>query len=436
MVKALHAAGIEVILDVVYNHTCEGSEAGPTYSFKGIDNSTYYMIIPGTPPSYANYSGCGNTLHTANRAVRQLIVDSLRYWATEMRVDGFRFDLASVFTRSSDGSMNLTDPPIFAQIAGDPALADVRLIAEPWDAGGGFLLGKRFPGTQWFQWNAQYRDTLQKFVRGDSGLVGDLMSRLYGSSDLFPDDRLNALRPFQSVNYAASHDGFTLYDLVSYNRKHNEANGHDNTDGAHEYTWNSGTEGDSQLTPEILRLRKQQVKNFFCLLMLSNGTPMFRMGDEFLQTQGGNNNPFKIDGKTTWLDWNRLEDHRDVYRFVKHMIAFRKSHPSISRPEFWREDIEWLGPDGPVDWGPNSRSLAYCLNGKRENDQDLYVMINGDDAPRRFRIQKQNVPGWTLAIDTGARSPHDILAEGNPVLVSAESLQVQPRSIVVLVSKT
>ncbi len=261
MIQTLHAAGIEVILDVVFNHTCEGDATGPMYSFKGIDNSTYYITSDNPLAPYANFSGCGNTLRTASHAVRWLIVDSLRYWATEMHVDGFRFDLASIFTRSENGSVNLDNPPIIAEIASDPALADARLIAEPWDAGGTFLLGRPFPGTLWMQWNARYREALQRFVRGDKGLVGELMTRLYGSSDLFPDDRQNACRPCQSVNYITSHDGFTLYDLVAYSRKHNEANGLQNADGANDFSDNCGTEGDGSITANVMLLRKQQVKN-------------------------------------------------------------------------------------------------------------------------------------------------------------------------------
>ena len=433
MVQALHAAGIEVILDVVFNHTCEGDANGPTYSFKGIDNSTYYLIGENSPNPYRNFSGCGNTLHTSNVAVRRLIIDSLRYWATEMHVDGFRFDLASVFTRNSDGSINLDDPPIFAEIAGDPALADVRLIAEPWDAGGTFLLGRRFPGTLWMQWNAHYRDTLQRFIRGDAGLVGDLMTRLYGSSDLFADDHANALRPYQSVNYVTSHDGFTLYDLVSYNRRHNETNGHDNADGADDFSHNCGVEGDDDVSAEVLRLRKQQVKNFVCLLMLSNGTPMFRMGDEFLQTQGGNNNPYNQDNETSWLDWRRLEKHRDVFRFFKEMIAFRKMHPSISRSHFWRDDVNWYGPDGPVDLSSASQTLAFSLSGEAVNDNNLSVLINGSQLSVTFRLRLGFSAAWHKMIDTAAESPRDILGDGRAGDAVTDSLEVTPRSVVVLV---
>ncbi|MFO1045838.1 MAG: isoamylase [Planctomycetaceae bacterium] len=432
MVQALHAAGIEVILDVVFNHTCEGDANGPTYSFKGIDNSTYYLVAGHSPNPYLNFSGCGNTLHTSNVAVRRLIIDSLRYWATEMHVDGFRFDLASVFTRNSDGSINLDDPAIFAEIAGDPALADVRLVAEPWDAEGTFLLGRRFPGTLWMQWNAHYRDTLQRFVRGDAGLVGNLMTALYGSSDLFPDDRANALRPYQSVNYITSHDGFTLYDLVSYSHRHNEANGHNNTDGTTDLSDNCGVEGDANVSADVLRLRKQQVKAFFCLLMLSNGTPMFRMGDEFLHTQGGNNNPYNQDNETSWLDWRRLEEHQDVFRFFKEMIAFRKAHPSISRSHFWRDDVHWFGPDGPVEFYSVSQALAFSLCGESDNDANLSALINGSDRPVTFRLQRGSSTVWHKMIDTAAESPRDILSGDRVGDIVMGTLEIAPHSVVVL----
>lgn len=432
MVQALHAAGIEVIIDVVFNHTCEGDAHGPTYSFKGIDNSTYYLTHEDSGNPYLNFSGCGNTLHTSKVAVRRLIIDSLRYWATEMHVDGFRFDLASVFTRNSDGSVNLDDPPIFAEIAGDPALADVRLIAEPWDAGGTFLLGRQFPGSLWMQWNSHYRDTLQRFVRGDAGLVGELMSRLYGSSDLFPDDQANALRPYQSVNYIASHDGFTLYDLVSYNRRHNEANGHENADGANEFSHNYGVEGDANVSAEILRMRKQQVRNFFCLLMLSNGTPMFRMGDEFLHTQGGNNNPYNQNNETSWLDWRRLPEYADVFRFFKEMIAFRKSHPSISRSYFWRDDVHWFGPDGPVDLSSASHTLAFHLSEASANGDDFYVLINASNEPVSFRVLRGSPGNWRKFIDTSAESPLAISKSGIDGDSVGDIIEIAPHSVVVL----
>lgn len=432
MVQALHTAGIEVILDVVYNHTCEGDVHGPTYSFKGIDARTYYLVSENTSNPYSNFSGCGNTLHTSNVAVRRLIIDSLRYWATEMQIDGFRFDLASIFTRNSDGSVNLEDPPLFGEIAGDPALTNVRLIAEPWDAGGTFQLGRQFPGTLWLQWNCHYRDTLQRFVRGDTGLVGNLMTVLYGSCDLFPDDPAFALRPYQSVNYITSHDGFTLYDLVSYGRRHNEANGHHNTDGSNDFSGNCGAEGDTDASAEILQLRKQLVKNFVCLLMLSNGTPMFRMGDEFLHSQGGNNNPYNQDNETSWLDWSRLEAHRDVFRFFKEMVAFRKRHPAISRSHFWRNDVRWYGPDGPVDLSSASQTLAFSLSDKSGDDSSLFILINGSPQPVTFRLPPEVSSMWQKIIDTSAESPRDIVTGDTSIDAVTDSVDVAPRSVVVL----
>lgn len=281
MVKALHAAGIEVILDVVYNHTAESDHLGPVYSFKGIDNSSFYLLNHGGDIPYANYSGTGNTLNCADPFIRNLILDSLRYWVTEMHVDGFRFDLASILTRSEDGSINWGDPPLLSAIRTDPVLSRARLIAEPWDAGGAYQLGTSFPGMFWHQWNGRFRDDIRRFVRGDLGFVAPVMRRLYGSDDLFPDRIEEARRPFYSINYVIAHDGFTLYDLVSYNERRNEANGHQNRDGTSEnYSWNCGFEGDEGVPAEVIKLRKRQAKNLFSLLMLSNGIPMFAAGDE------------------------------------------------------------------------------------------------------------------------------------------------------------
>jgi glycogen operon protein len=432
MVKALHAAGIEVILDVVYNHTCEGNHLGPTYCYRGIDSSTYYMTAADPAAPYANYSGTGNTLHTANRAVRRMILDSLRYWTEEMHVDGFRFDLASVFSRRSDGTINLEDPPIFGQIAADPDLADVRLIAEPWDAGGAYQLGPKFPGTRWMQWNSRYRDAVQRFVRGDAGLVAELMTRLYGSSDLFPDDRPHAYRPYQSVNYVTSHDGFTLYDMVSYNAKRNWANGHDNQDGTGDFSWNCGCEGDADVPPRVRRLRKRQVKNFCCLLLLSNGTPMFRMGDEFMHTQNGNNNPYNQDNETGWLDWSRLEGNRDVFRFFKMMIAFRKAHPSLGGSRFWRDDVRWYGTGRQVDMSDGSRTLAMCVRGASQGGPDIYVMINASTESLVFGIHEGGVGQWNRVVDTARPSPDDFAETGGESRVESDRYTVSDRSVVLL----
>ena len=432
MVDALHDAGIEVILDVVYNHTCEGDHRGPTYSFKGIDNSTYYLVNGDSRAPYSNFSGTGNTLRTAHHAVRRLILDSLRHWVTEMGADGFRFDLASIFTRTSDGRINPDDSPIFGQIASDPALAETRMIAEPWDAAGAYQLGRAFPGIQWHQWNSRYRDTLQRFVRGDRGMTPELMTRLYGSTDLFPDDRMHAFRPFQSINYVTSHDGFTLYDLVSFNHKHNEANGHGNSDGHDDYRWNCGWEGDEDVPDEVLRLRKQQARNFFCLLMLSNGTPMFRMGDEFLQSQSGNNNPYNQDNETTWLNWDRLSEQQDMFCFVRDMIAFRKTHPSICRSRFWRDDVSWFGPAGPVDMSEASQTLAFFLRRLSADEEDIYTMINSSDGRVRFDIRVSGATNWSCRIDTSVNDHNGVERVAAPLKLSDEYFDVQPRSVLVL----
>lgn len=432
MVDALHAAGIEVILDVVYNHTCEGDHSGPTYSYKGIDNGTYYVAAGEGDGSYANFSGTGNTLRTSHRIVQQLILDSLRYWVQEMGVDGFRFDLASIFTRSSNGIINVDDPPVFAQIANDPVLKGVRLIAEPWDAGGAYQLGRAFPGIHWQQWNGRFRDTMQRFVRGDSGVIRDLMTRLYGSDDLFPDNVLNSFRPFQSINYVTSHDGLTLYDLVSYNQKRNAANGHNNTDGHDDLSWNCGQEGDDDVSDEVIQLRKQQVRNFFCLLMLSNGTPMFRMGDEFLHTQHGNSNPYNQDNETSWLNWDLVRKNDDIFQFVCQMIAFRKSHPSLARSHYWRDDIQWFGPQGAVEMSDASRTLAFLLLKESKEDEDLYVMMNSSAEAVKFEICGSQQTNWQRTIDT-ADVEAVFVSPGIASLRPDERFHtVQPRSFVVL----
>jgi isoamylase len=453
MLKALHEAGIEVILDVVYNHTGEGNESGPVYSFKGIDNSTYYMASDDPQRPYADFTGTGNTLHCANSTVRQLVINSLQYWAREMHVDGFRFDLASVFSRKTDGSINLEDPPIFGDIASDNDLARVRMIAEPWEgnlASPNYELGlspvhtnpsgegccpmcgqhqcecpkvtaalqRGFPGIGWRQWNDKFRTTVRHFVKGDPGCVSDLMTRMYGSADVFPDSLQEACRPYQSLNYVSAHDGLTLYDLVSYNSPD---------------SWNCGDrDGEATSGAAVMRLREKQVKNFLCLLLLSNGTPIFRAGDEFLQTQYGDGNPYNVDGPSTWLDWSRLQAHKDVFRFFQRMIAFRKSHPSLGRSVFWRDDVKWYGVSGQVDWSEASHSLAYCLHGASANDSDLYVMINAYWEPLSFTIQEGEPGDWKRIVDTSEDSPSDFADAGTASPLSSLFYTVAPRSVVVL----
>ena len=430
MVKAFHQAGIGIVLDVVYNHTCEGDHRGPIYSYKGFDSASYYMITSDPANPYANYSGTGNTLNFGRGHVRKMVMDSLRYWKREMHIDGFRFDLASVFSRNEDGSLNWGHAPIFAEIAGDPELGRLRLIAEPWDTGA-YQLGRGFPGITWLQWNGRFRDDVRRFVKGDPGLVPDLMRRIYGSDDLFPDDRSNAYHAYQSVNYVTSHDGFTLYDLVSYNQKRNWANGHNNQDGMDaNHSWNCGYEGDEGAPGDVLALRRKQVKNFFCLLMLSNGIPMFRAGDEFLNTQFGNNNPYNQDNETGWLDWSQLQTNQDIFRFCKNMIAFRKNHPSLSRSRFWREDVNWYGTGGRADLSYDSHTLVFCLHGASQDDDDIYVMINAYWEELEFQIQEGMSQEWKRIVDTALPSPQDFSKRGEPL--ERSSYTVAPRSIVVL----
>ena len=430
MVKAFHEAGIGIVLDVVYNHTCEGDHRGSIYSYKGLGSESYYMMTSDPENPYANYSGTGNTLNFGKDHVRKMVMDSLRYWKKEMHIDGFRFDLASVFSRNADGSLNWGHAPIFAEIAGDQELGPLRLIAEPWDTGA-YQLGRGFPGITWLQWNGRYRDDVRRFVKGDAGIVPDLMRRIYGSDDFFPDNRDDAYHAYQSVNYVTSHDGFTLYDLVSYNEKHNWANGQNNQDGMNDnYSWNCGYEGDAGAPAEVLALRRKQVKNFFCLLMLSNGTPMFRAGDEFLNTQFGNNNPYNQDNITGWLDWSRLQSNQDIYRFFKSMIAFRKSHPTLSRSRFWRDDVAWYGTGAAADLSPDSHSLAFCLHGASQNDRDIYVMINAYGEDLEFRIQEGTAPEWSRIVDTALPTPNDFSSSNDPLITP--SYLVAARSVVVL----
>jgi isoamylase len=430
MVKAFHLADIGVVLDVVYNHTCEGDRRGPIYSYKGIDAPGYYMLSSDPANPYANYSGTGNTLNFSQGHVRKIVIDSLRYWKQEMHIDGFRFDLASVFGRNADGSLNWVHAPIFSEIAGDPELSRVRLIAEPWDTGA-YQLGRGFPGVTWLQWNGRFRDDIRRFVKSDPGMIPDLMRRIYGSDDLFPDTRADAYHAYQSVNYITSHDGFTLYDLVSYDRKRNFANGHQNQDGTDDnYSWNCGHEGDDAVPPAVLALRRKQVKNFCCLLFLSNGTPMFRAGDEFLNTQFGNNNPYNQDNETSWLDWNQLQANEEIFRFFKNMIAFRKAHPTLSRSRFWREDVAWYGVGPLVDLSHDSRSLAFCLHGISQGDDDIYVMINAYWEALEFEVQEGTAREWRRIVDTALASPDDFSESGRPLAQS--KCVVAPRSIVVL----
>src|SRR5208282_3603675 len=430
MVKALHEADIGVVLDVVYNHTCEGDHRGPIYSFKGFDSAGYYMLSSDPASPYANYSGTGNTLNFSQPHVRKMVMDSLRYWKREMHIDGFRFDLASVFSRNADGSLNWGEAPIFSQISADPELSRLHLIAEPWDTGA-YQLGRGFPGLTWLQWNGRYRDDIRRFVKSDPAMVADLMRRLYGSDDLFPVSRADAYHAYQRLNFVTFHYCFTPYDLVFYDSKQNLKNGNNNQDGTDDnLSWNCGNEGDEGAAAEVLELRRKQIKNFCCLLFLSNGTPMLRAGDEFMNTQFGNNNPYNQDNETGWLDWNQLRANADIFRFFQGMIAFRKNHPALGRSRFWREDISWYGAGRTVDLSHDSHSLAFCLHGASQGDDDIYAMINAYWEEVKFQVQEGIPSEWKRIVDTALPSPNDFSVSGVPL--QRMDYAVGPRSVVVL----
>jgi len=435
MVKALHRAGIEVILDVVFNHTDEGNELGPTHSFRGIDNRSFYMLDPANPAVYLNYAGVGNTFNANHPIAQKFIVDCLRYWVEEMHVDGFRFDEGSILSRGEDGAP-LSHPPVIWQIELDDALADSTMIAEAWDAAGLYQVG-HFPGDRWAEWNGRYRDDIRRFVKGDPGMTDDVASRLGGSADIY---QARGQTPENSINFVTAHDGFTLNDLVSYNEKHNEANGEGNRDGiAENLSWNCGVEGLSR-DPAVERLRVRQIKNFFTILMLSRGVPMMLAGDEVRRTQGGNNNPYNQDNATSWMDWSLLDANKEVLRFFQRMTAFRKAHSTLSRPAFYggttpggRADITWhgteLGRPGFTD--PESRVLACTIAGTAEIP-DLHVMMNMFWETLAFETPQSPPRIWYRAIDTSLPSPEDFLNQGVRTKVTETSYSVGARSIVVL----
>jgi glycogen operon protein len=444
MVRAFHTAGIEVILDVVFNHTGEGDDRGRTYSFRGLDNELYYLLGPGG--KYLNFSGCGNTVNCNHPIVRDSILNCLRFWIGEMHVDGLRFDLASVFGRDRKGNV-IVDPPIVEMISEDGLLRDTKLIAEPWDAAGLYQVGS-FPGTggRWSEWNGRYRDDVRRFWRGDPGMSGALATRICGSSDLY---ERSGRSPKHSLNFITCHDGFTLWDLVSYNQKHNDANGEANRDGMDEnFSWNCGAEGSTQ-DADILRLRKRQAKNLLTTLMISQGVPMILGGDEFLRTQKGNNNAWCQDNEVSWVDWRLKDANADFFRFTTMLIELRRRHPVLRRREFLRgsgrdnslrADIVWHGvePFNP-DFTPGSRTLAFCLDGKetcREPDRDFYVACNAWIDPVAFRVPRApNGQPWRRAIDTSFLSPLDILGlDEGPVVDHDVLYQVAPHSLIVLVS--
>jgi isoamylase len=435
MVKALHRAGIEVILDVVYNHTAEGDHRGPTFCFKGLQNDRYY-ILEKEGSAYADYTGCGNTLNANQSIVRRLILDSLRYWVGEMHVDGFRFDLASILSRDETGQP-LRNPPVLWDIETDPVLAGTKLIAEAWDAAGLYQVGA-FGGESWKEWNGKFRDDVRGFLKGDNGTVSRMATRLLGSPDLYGQEERE---PEQSINFLTCHDGFTLNDLVSFNEKHNEANGEENRDGANDnLSWNCGVEGFSK-DPEIERLRNRQVKNFLAVTLLAVGAPMLLMGDEVRRTQGGNNNAYCQDNEVSWFDWSLIGKHPDVHRFVKRLLSFRLRRDAVEEEGLTlnellrRGQVQWHGVKlHQPDWGDHSHSLACTLKSIKGRFL-VHLILNPYWEALEFELPPAGEsPGsaWHRWVDTSLDSPDDIHGLGGAPALADAHYRVQPRSVVAL----
>jgi isoamylase len=436
MVKALHRAGIEVILDVVFNHTTEGGDDGPTLCYRGLANDFYY-ILDKDKSRYADYTGCGNTLNANQPIVRRLIQDSLRYWVTQMHVDGFRFDLASILSRDEAGHP-LPNPPILWDIESDPVLAGTKLIAEAWDAAGLYQVGS-FVGDTWQEWNGRFRDDVRRFLKGDKGTVSAIASRLLGSPDIYGHEEREAE---QSINFITCHDGFTLNDLVSYNQKHNEENGEDNRDGSNDnLSWNCGAEGPTD-NPAIEALRNRQVKNFFALELLAAGTPMLLMGDEVRRSQRGNNNAYCQDNEISWFDWSLLERHADILRFVQQLNAFRQRRDVVAEQGRFslnellrRAQMSWHGVAlNRPDWSEDSHALAFTLRSLHARFL-LHSMFNAYWEPLTFElppVPAEHRQAWRRCIDTALLSPDDINVWEHAPLVEQATYIVQPRSVVLL----
>lgn len=439
MVKALHRAGIEVILDVVFNHTAEGSQEGPTLSFKGLDNQAYYMLEP-SPTQYSNYSGCGNTLKANHPMVVRMIVDSLHYWASEMHVDGFRFDLASVLSRDQMGQPS-PHPPVLWAIETDPVLVGTKVIAEAWDAAGLYQVGGWFIGAadRFAEWNGPFRDDIRRFIKGDDNSINQVAARILGSPDLYPHiDH----EPSRSINFITCHDGFTLNDLVSYDQKHNEANGEENQDGAScNYSWNCGIEGETD-APDIEALRLRQIKNFYTMLLCSQGTPMLLMGDEIRRTQKGNNNAYCQDNELNWFDWNAVEQHADLLHFVSNLINFTQSLELFRQESLLtvtygshKPHLVWHGTKlGSPNWSDNSHSLAFSLR-HPEKGEHLHIIFNAYWEALFFELPLLSIgEHWYRLVDTSLRAPHDFSNLDNMVRVTQEAYKTEGRSAVILIA--
>ncbi len=439
MVKSLHRAGIAVILDVVFNHTTEGNEDGPTIHFKGLDNSVYYHLENDDRSKYKNYSGCGNTMNCNHPVVDTLIVECLEFWVRDMHVDGFRFDQGSILARGQEGSV-VPHPPVVWHIELSETLSQTRIIAEAWDAAGLYHLGF-FPGWRWSEWNGRYRDNIRRYVKGDGGILPAVASAMSASPELYQDD---GRHPANSINFVTCHDGFTLNDLVSYNEKHNLDNGEDGKDGLdYNISWNCGVEGPTD-DPAIQTLRVRQIKNYVSLLFLAQGTPMMLMGDEVRRTQKGNNNAYCHDNELAWLDWNRREDHADIFRFFKEIIAFRKRHRALRHTRFFDgkinprglPEITWHGTrlNDPGWRDIDGHGLAFTLAGDGQ-DVDLHIIMNSYWDELLFELPQLGGRRWYRAVDTSRPSPDDILADGHEQLFTGRKISVPARAVIVLVSR-
>jgi len=432
MVKAFHRAGIEVILDIVLNHSAEGNELGPTISLRGIENSIFYMLEESGPRYYKDFSGVGNTLNANHPVVRELVRNVLRYWVMHMHVDGFRFDLASVLGRDEHGNI-LRNAPLLEDIAEDPILRDVKIIAEAWDAGGAYQVGE-FSTNRWTEWNGRFRDDVRRFWAGDAGMIGPLASRICGSSDLYQS---SGKGPASSLNFVTCHDGFTLNDLVTYKEKHNDENGESNRDGTDaNYSDNCGVEGPSR-DPVVESLRNRLIKNFLLTLFVSRGIPMLLGGDEFRRTQRGNNNAYCQDNDISWFDWRLLEKHKEIHRFTRGMITFRRTHSALRSERFYSDaDIKWLAPNGTTpDWADQRRKSFACLiPGHRE--PDLFILFNADSRSVDFSVPDLPVgKTWRLAVNTSRTAPDDLFNSGKePSLQGQSSFRLEPRSSAILLS--
>jgi len=432
MVKAFHRAGIEVILDIVLNHTAEGDETGPTIFLRGIENSVFYMLQENGRRYYKDFTGTGNTLNANHPIVREFVILVLRYWVMHMHVDGFRFDLASVLGRDEHGNI-LQNAPLLESIAEDPLLRDVKMIAEAWDAGGAYQVGS-FSTKRWMEWNGRFRDDVRRFWIGDAGMMGSFASRICGSSDLYEG---SGKGPGCSLNFLTSHDGFTLNDLVSYEQKHNNENGESNRDGSDaNYSDNCGIEGPSD-DPVVEEMRNRLIKAFLLSLFISRGIPMLLGGDEFRRSQRGNNNAYCQDNEVSWFDWGLVGKHKDIHRFTRGMIAFRRAHPVLRKEVFYTDaDIKWFSPrGGGPDW-PDEREKSFACLILGRGEPDLFLMFNADTRSIDFSIP--DPPGkkiWRLAVDTSQSAPNDLYEPGKePSMQGRMSFRVEPRSSAILLT--